>query len=211
MRRSLLVPLLMLLLLPATSWADADAVLRDYIPGGTITRFEQPVEYWIGGRDRLEGKYYVETVVNELRRIIPDLLFREVSSRSQANIRFFLTDSREEWQEAVTSSAEGAAGWQEMGQLIRGFTRLVASPGGVIRRADIALHLDFQTSGGQKLWIVRHELMHALGVMAHPKASPDSVLNSRQAQEDKNGWFSDSDILVLQTMYDPRLSAGGSW
>ena len=210
MRRALLIPLLMLLL-PSSSWADADAILLDYIPGGTITRFEQPVEYWIGGKDRLEGKYYVETVVNELRRILPGLAFREVSSRSQANIRFFLTDSREEWQEAVTSSAEGAAGWQEMGQLIRGFTRLVASPGGVIKRADIALHLDFQTSGGQKLWIVRHELMHALGIMTHPKSEPDSVLNSHQAQEDKNGRFSQSDIMVLRTIYDPRLSPGGSW
>ena len=200
-----------LLLLPLPCRADEDAVLRDYIPGGTITRFEGPVEYWIGGEDRLEGKYYVDTVMNEVRSILPGVQFREVSSKSQANVRIFLTDSSEEWQESVTSSAEGAAGWQEMGHLIRGFTRLVASRGGVIRRADIVLHLDFQTSGGQKLWIVRHELMHALGIMTHPKSEPDSVLNSHQAQEDKNGRFSQSDIMVLRTIYDPRLSPGGPW
>ena len=200
-----------LLLLPLPCRADTDAVLRDYIPGGTITRFEGPVEYWIGGEDRLEGKYYVDTVVNEVRSILPAVQFREVSSKSQANVRIFLTDSNEEWQESVTSSAEGAAGWQEMGHLIRGFTRLVASRSGVIRRADVVLHLDFQTSGGQKLWIVRHELMHALGIMTHPKSEPDSVLNSHQAQEDKNGRFSQSDIMVLRTIYDPRLSPGGSW
>ena len=207
----LALTLLALLLFPALCPAGDDATLRDYIPSGVITRFETPVQYWIGGEDRLEGKFYVDTVVNELRRILPGVPFRETSSRNQANVRIYLTDSHEEWQTAVTDSAEGAAGWQELGQRIRGFTRLVSSPDGVIRRADIVLHLDFQTSGGQKLWIVRHEFMHALGVMAHPKAAPDSVLNSMQAQADKNGEFSQSDILVLRTIYDPRLSPGGSW
>ena len=98
-----------------------------------------------------------------------------------------------------------------MGHLIRGFTRLIASSKGDIRRADIVLHLDFQTSGGQKLWVVRHELMHALGIMHHPTMTTDSVLNSRQAQEDKNSNFSDSDILVLKTIYSPALSAGAPW
>lgn len=207
----LALTLLVLLFAPALCQAGDDAILRDYIPSGAITRFEEPVAYWIGGEDRLEGTYYVDTVVNELRRILPGLAFREVSSKNQANVRIYLTDSAEEWQAAVTSSAEGAAGWQELGQRIRGFTRLVSSPAGAIRRADMVLHLDFQTSGGQKLWIVRHEFMHALGIMAHPKASPDSVLNSMQDQEDKNGNFSQSDILVLRTIYDPRLAAGGSW
>ncbi|WP_028576650.1 DUF2927 domain-containing protein [Desulfomicrobium escambiense] len=210
MRPALALTLLVLLLTPVFCQAD-DAILRDYIPSGVITRFEEPVEYWVGGEDRLEGTYYVDTVVNELRGILPGLAFREVSSRNQANVRLFLTDSADEWQATVTGSAEGAAGWQELGERIRGFTRLVASPKGAIRRADIVLHLDFQTSGGQKLWIVRHEFMHALGVMTHPKAAPDSVLNSMQAQQDKNGRFSQSDILVLRTMYDPRLAAGGSW
>ena len=209
-RRLLSLILVVISLLSPDAWAD-DAVLGDYIPSGVITRFEKPVEYWIGGQDRLEGTYYVETVFNEVRRIIPQLELREVSSRSQANVRFFLTDSKEEWQETVTNSAEGAAGWQELGHRIRGFTRLISSPSGSIRRADIVLHLDFQTSGGQKLWIVRHELMHALGIMTHPKHQPDSVLNSRQAQEDKNGSFSQSDILVLRTIYDPRLAPGGPW
>lgn len=211
MRPVLALTLLVMLLAPALCAAGDDAIMRDYIPAGVITRFEEPVEYWIGGEDRLEGTYYVDTVVSELRGILPGLAFREVSSRNQANVRLYLTDSAEEWQAAVTSSAEGAAGWQELGQRIRGFSRLVASPAGAIKRADIVLHLEFQTSGGQKLWIVRHEFMHALGVMAHPKAAPDSVLNSMQAQEDKNGRFSQSDILVLRTMYDPRLAAGGSW
>lgn len=210
MRPALALTLLVLLLTPVFCQAD-DAILRDYIPSGVITRFEEPVEYWVGGEDRLEGTYYVDTVVSELRGILPGLAFREVSSRNQANVRLFLTDSADEWQATVTGSAEGAAGWQELGERIRGFTRLVASPKGAIRRADIVLHLDFQTSGGQKLWIVRHEFMHALGVMTHPKAAPDSVLNSMQAQQDKNGRFSQSDILVLRTMYDPRLAAGGSW
>lgn len=197
-----------LLLMAVPLRADMDAVLRDYIPTGTITRFEEPVRFWIGGKDRLEGQYYIDTVINEMRRIIPQLPFRQVSSASQANIRFYLTDSKEEWQEAVTKSSQGMAGWKEIGDLIRGFT-LLASSNGVIKKADIVLHLDFQTSGGQKLWIVRHELMHALGIMTHPKNTLDSVLNSRQAQEDKNSLFSDSDILVLKTIYDPNLSAGG--
>jgi hypothetical protein len=199
-----------LLLMAVPLRADTDAVLRDYIPTGTITRFEEPVRFWIGGKDRLEGQYYIDTVINEMRRIIPQLPFRQVSSASQANIRFYLTDSKEEWQEAVTKSSQGMAGWKEIGDLIRGFT-LLASSNGVIKKADIVLHLDFQTSGGQKLWIVRHELMHALGIMTHPKNTLDSVLNSRQAQEDKNSLFSDSDILVLKTIYDPNLSAGGTW
>ncbi len=199
-----------LLLMAVPLRADSDAVLRDYIPTGTITRFEEPVRFWIGGKDRLEGQYYIDTVINEMRRIIPQLPFRQVSSASQANIRFYLTDSKEEWQEAVTKSSQGMAGWKEIGDLIRGFT-LLASSNGVIKKADIVLHLDFQTSGGQKLWIVRHELMHALGIMTHPKNTLDSVLNSRQAQEDKNSLFSDSDILVLKTIYDPNLSAGGTW
>ena len=158
------------------------------------------MQFWIGGKDRLEGQYYIDTVVNEVRRIIPRLSFSQVSSANQANIRFYLTDSKDEWQEAVTRSSLGMAGWKEMGDHIRGFT-LLASSGGVIKKADIVLHLDFQTSGGQKLWIVRHELMHALGIMAHPGKTLDSVLNSRQAQEEKNSVFSDSDILVLQTIY----------
>lgn len=180
--------------------ANTDEIMLDYVPSGKITRFEEPVQFWIGGKDRLEGQYYIDTVVNEVRRIIPRLSFSQVSSANQANIRFYLTDSKDEWQEAVTRSSLGMAGWKEMGDHIRGFT-LLASNGGVIKKADIVLHLDFQTSGGQKLWIVRHELMHALGIMAHPGKTLDSVLNSRQAQEEKNSVFSDSDILVLQTIY----------
>jgi len=202
---------LFLLAVPATSKAENDQILRDYIPTGTITRFEEPVRFWIGGKDRLEGKYYVETVVGEIRRIVPHLDIREASSKSQANVRFYLTDSHEEWQESITGSAEGLAGWQEMGQHIRGFTRTNSSPDGRIMRADIVLHLDFQTSGGQKLWVVRHELMHALGVMTHPTTTSETVLNSRQVQHDKNSNFSDADILVLQTMYNPALSAGKPW
>jgi hypothetical protein len=202
---------LLLLVAPTSALAEHEQILRDYMPTGTITRFEEPVRFWIGGKDRLEGKYYVETVVAEIRRILPRLDIREVSSMSQANVRLYLTDSHEEWQESITGSAEGLAGWQEMGQLIRGFTRTNTSPGGQILRADIVLHLDFQTSGGQKLWVVRHELMHALGVMTHPTATTDTVLNSHQVQHEKNGNFSDADILVLQTMYNPALTAGKPW
>ena len=89
--------------------------------------------------------------------------------------------------------------------------RSLASSGGVIKKADIVLHLNFQTSGGQKLWIVRHELMHALGIMTHPTATLNTVLNSRQAQEEKNSIFSDADSLVLKTIYSPNLSPGGTW
>lgn len=206
----LLLFAVVLLFLPVQVRADTDAILRDYIPSGRITRFEEPVLFWIGGKDRLEGQYYIDTVVNEVRRIIPQLPFKQVSSMNQANIRFFLTDSKEEWQEAVTKSSQGMAGWQEMGHRIRGFT-LLASNNGVIRKADIVLHLNFQTSGGQKLWIVRHELMHALGIMTHPKVTTDTVLNSRQAQEEKNSLFSDADILVLKTIYRQDLSPGGTW
>lgn len=207
---SRLICVLALLLLSSSVQADTH-ILLDYIPEGSITRFEEPVQFWIGGKDSLEGQYYVDTVMNELRRIIPHLAIKQVSSPSQANIRFYLTDSQEEWQEAITKSAEGAAGWQELGQRIRGFTRLISTTKGNIRRADIVLHLNFQTSGGQKLWVVRHELMHALGIMHHPTATTDSVLNSRQAQEDKNSNFSDSDILVLKTIYSPKNTAGGTW
>ena len=189
-----------LVLMTGPARANTDEVMLDYVPSGKITRFEEPVQFWIGGKDRLEGQYYIDTVMNEVRRIIPRLSFSQVSSANQANIRFYLTDSKEEWQEAVTRSSQGMAGWKEMGDLIRGFT-LLASSGGVIKKADIVLHLDFQTSGGQKLWIVRHELMHALGIMTHPRKTLDSVLNSRQAQEEKNSVFSDSDILVLKTIY----------
>lgn len=202
--------LAILVFLAGSSHADTDEILRDYIPSGRITRFEEPVRFWIGGKDRLEGQYYIDTVMKEVRRIIPELQFSQTSSASQANVRFYLTDSKEEWQEAVTKSSQGMAGWKEMGDLIRGFT-LLASSGGVIKKADIVLHLDFQTSGGQKLWIVRHELMHALGIMTHPRKTLDTVLNSRQAQEEKNSVFSDSDILVIKTMYSPNLSAGNSW
>jgi hypothetical protein len=203
--------LLALFLLPAQAVADRDTILLDYMPTGRIIRIEDGVRYWVGGKDRLEGTYYVETVVGELRRIIPRLPFRQVSSASQANVRIYLTDSHEEWQETIAKSAEGMAGWEEIGHLIRGFTRTVTSPDGSVRRADVVLHLDFQTSGGQKLWIVRHEFMHALGVMHHPKATQDSVLNSMQEQHNKNSEFSDADILVLQTMYGPGASPGGSW
>ena len=210
MRPVLFAMLLTLLLTPVASRAD-DAVMRDYIPGGAITRFESPVRFWLGGEGRLEGQYYIDTVVSELRRIIPQLPMQQVSSMGQANVRIFLTDSKEEWQTEMANCSEGASMCQELAHLIRGFTRVAASPQGAIKRADMVLHLDFQTSGGQKLWIVRHEFMHALGVMDHPKAAPDSVLNSMQTQENKNGNFSQSDILVLRTIYDPRMTAGGSW
>ena len=45
----------------------------------------------------------------------------------------------------------------------------------------------------------------------HPTRTRSTVLNSRQPQEEKNGLFSDSDILVLQTIYRPDLKTGGSW
>jgi len=50
--------------------------------------------------------------------------------------------------------------------------------------------------------------MHALGIMTHPKATLSTVLNSKQAQEEKNSIFSDADILVLKTIYRPDLSLG---
>jgi hypothetical protein len=209
-KHALFVIAFILLFTSASARADTDAILRDYIPSGTITRFEEPVQFWIGGKDRLEGQYYIDTVVNEVRRIIPHLSFKQVSSMNKANVRFYLTDSKEEWQEAVAKSSQGMTGWQEIGDRIRGFT-LLASSGGVIKKADIVLHLNFQTSGGQKLWIVRHELMHALGIMTHPKATLNTVLNSKQAQEEKNSIFSDADILVLKTIYSPDLAPGATW
>ena len=64
---ALLTGVLVLLLLPAPSRASEGEILLDYIPAGRITRFEEPVQFWIGGKDRLEGQYYVDTVMNEMR------------------------------------------------------------------------------------------------------------------------------------------------
>lgn len=199
-----------LLLLPTNLWASED-ILRDYIPSGTITRFDEPIKFWIGGKDRLEGQYYIDTVISEIRRMIPHLSISQTSSVGSANLRFYLTDSHQEWEESIRKAMSDASGWTEYGHLIRGMTQVVHSPNGRIKRADVILHLDFQTSGGQKLWVVRHELMHALGVMAHPTQTRTTVLNSYQPQEEKNGLFSDSDILVLQTIYRRDLNAGGTW
>lgn len=203
--------LTLLFLMSASLCAASDEVLRDYIPTGTITRFDEPIRFWVGGKDRLEGQYYIATVVNEIQRIVPHLSITQTSSIGSANLRIYLTDSHQEWQEAILQATSDSAGWTEYGHLIRGMTLVSHSPGGKIRRADIILHLDFQTSGGQKLWVVRHEFLHALGVLGHPTRTRSTVLNSRQPQEEKNGLFSDSDILVLQTIYRPDLKTGGSW
>lgn len=207
----LFVLLCCVLFMPALSMAQPDDILRDYIPSGRIIRYDGPIKYWIGGKGRLEGQYYIDTVVAELRRILPHVSMTQTSSVGSANLRIHLTKSQEEWAEAILKNTSDQAGWQEMGHLIRGFTSLAADPGGRVKGSDVILHLDFQTSGGQRLWIVRHELMHALGVMGHPTATTDTVLNSRQPQFEKNSLFSDSDILVLQTLYRPDLPVGGSW
>lgn len=190
-----------LVLAPVFLFASDDRLVRDYVPVGRAPRFEGQIAVWIGGEDHLEGQYYVETVLGEIRRILPHVNICQVSSKSQANVCIYLTDSSEEWRTAIVKSEADQTLWQESGELIRGFTRLVSTPTGRIRRADIVLHLDFQTSGGQKLWVVRHEFMHALGVTGHPRNHPDSVLNSMQPQEDKNGLFSDEDKAVLQAVY----------
>lgn len=190
-----------LVFVPTMLFASDERIVHDYVPGGLAAHFEEPVAVWTGGTDRLEGQYYVETVLREIERIIPHVPISHVSSKSQANVCIHLTDSHEEWRETIVKSAAGQAMWQESGEFIRGFTRLVSTPDRRIKRADIVLHLDFQTSGGQKLWVVRHELMHALGVTGHPRNHPDSVLNSMQPQEDKNGLFSDDDKAVLQAIY----------
>jgi hypothetical protein len=199
-----------LLLLPVTLRASED-ILRDYIPEGTITRFDQPIKFWMGGKGRLEGQYYIETVISEVRRVIPHLSISPTSSESSANLRFYLSDSHQEWEESVLKATSDTSGWTEYGHLIRGMTLVSYTSQGQIKRADVILHLDFQSSGGQKLWVVRHELMHALGVMGHPTKTKATVLNSHQPQEEKNALFSDSDILVLQTIYRRDLKAGGTW
>lgn len=201
---------LFLLGLSSLAWAGDEAVLQDYLPQGRIARFEGPIKIWLGGKGRLEGQYYVETVVNELRSILPHVPFSLVSSAGSAGIRVHLTDSQQEWEETVLKTRVDQATWREHGHHVRGLTRVEAGPEGKITRADVVLHLDFQTSGGQKLWVVRHKFMHALGVMGHPKTT-DTVLNSHQMQYDKNSLFSSSDILVLQTMYRCDLKAGSSW
>lgn len=203
--------LLCLLLAPANLWGGSGEILRDYIPTGVITRFDQPIKFWIGGKDRLEGQYYITTVINEIQRIVPHLSITQTSSMGAANLRIYLTDSQEEWQETILRATSDTSGWTEYGHLIRGMTLVSSNAAGQIRRADIILHLDFQTSGGQKLWVVRHEFMHALGVLAHPTQTRATVLNSYQPQEEKNGLFSDSDIFVLQTIYRRDLKSGGSW
>ena len=201
MNKSIIPWLACLVLVPAFLFASDDRIVHDYVPGGRAPRFEGSVMVWIGGEDRLEGQYYVDTVLGEIRRILPHVSISQASSRSQANICIHLTDSHEEWRSAIVKSEADQALWQENGELIRGFTRLASTPAGRIKRADVVLHLDFQTSGGQKLWVVRHELMHALGVTGHPRNHPDSVLNSMQPQEDKNGLFSEEDKAVLQAIY----------
>ena len=49
--------LTLLFLMSASLCAASDEVLRDYIPTGTITRFDEPIRFWVGGKDRLEGQY----------------------------------------------------------------------------------------------------------------------------------------------------------
>lgn len=195
--------------LPCSALAEPSTdVLRDYMPGGHIIRYEVPVEYWIEGSDELEGQYYIETVVSELQQYVPGLSISRAGSISQANLFLHLTDTDEEWQETILRISRSYNGWQEHMDRIRGFTMAKFKNDGRITRADVILHLDFQTSGGQKLWVVRHELMHALGILTHPKQTTDTVLNSHQEQADKNGVFSDTDLDVLRVMYDPNRSAG---
>ena len=200
-----------LLLLPSPLLATDNDTLLDYIPSGRITRFEGPIKYWIGGKGRLEGQYYIDSVMAELRRIIPHVSIAQTSSIRSANLRIPLTDSHEEWDQAILKNTSDQSGWQELGHLIRGFTGIMSGSDGRIKGSDVILHLNFQTSGGQKLWIVRHELMHALGIMTHPTRTADTVLNSRQPQFEKNGLFSDSDIFVLKTIYRPDLTPGSPW
>lgn len=198
-----------LTLLPANLLADT-ALLKEYLQNPKIVRFEGQINYTMTGKGALEGQSYVESVVAELQRILPTVTIRQAVSQSQANVRIYLTDSDQEWQETIQKSAEGQIAWQETGQYIRGFTRLTSAGDGHIKRADIILNLNFQSSGGQKLWVVRHEFMHALGIMGHPRTIRDTVLNSRQPQEEKNGCFSATDINVLQTLYSNQVATGNS-
>lgn len=198
---------LILFLLPITAMADP-ALVKEYSQNPKVVRFEGQINYWMTGKGTLEGQSYIESVIAELQRILPAVTIRQAVSQSQANVRIFLTDSDQEWQETIQKSAEGQIAWQEIGQYIRGFTRLSSAPDGHIKRADVILNLNFQSSGGQKLWVVRHELMHALGIMGHPRTIKDTVLNSRQPQEEKNGCFSSSDIEVLQTLYSSKVATG---
>lgn len=112
----LLTLLCVVFIWPLATYADDAGILLDYVPQGRIVRFEDPVQVWLGGEDRLEGKFYVETVVSELRRIIPTLSITQTSSRSQANVRVYLTDSQQEWRETIAKTAEGMVNWQEQGE-----------------------------------------------------------------------------------------------
>lgn len=191
------------LLCPLFARADPkdEALLMEYLGQGHAARFSDPIMVWMGGKGRLEGQYYIETVLDEIRKIVPQLGIKIVSSGSQANLRVHLTDSHEEWLEAIAQNETSHAPWQEKKEHVRGFTSLILTPDNRISRADVVLHLALQTSGGQKLWVVRHEFMHAQGVLGHPRNHTDSVLNSKQAQHNKNSLFSDADKAVLQALY----------
>ena len=193
----------MVVLITSLAWAksEEEALLHDYLNGNPAARFSGPITVWMGGHGRLEGQYYIKTVLHEIQRILPQINMKIVSSPSQANLRVHLTNSHQEWMQAIAKNEAEMAPWQEKKEHVRGFTSLLLTPENLITRADVVLHLAFQTSGGQKLWIVRHEFMHALGVLGHPRNHTDSVLNSRQAQHDKNSLFSDADKAVLQALY----------
>lgn len=211
MKHTLLLCLICLFFLPCSAQAEMPDVLSDYIPQRRVTRFEAPISVWMGGEGQLSGQSFVEDVLAELHRILPHVSIEQASSKSQANLRVYLTDSHEEWRNAIVSTVQGGMNWEEHGENIRGFTRIISAGDGHIRQSDVILHLDFQSSGGQKLWVIRHEFMHALGVTGHPRVTKNSVLNSHQPEEEKNSLFSDNDILVLQSLYRKDVTAGKRW
>jgi len=72
-----------------------------------------------------------------------------------------------------------------------------------ILRADIFVVQD----GGERLReiCVQHELMHAYGLLGHHQKFRPSILYFRVAKQND---LSVNDMILLRTLYDPRISAG---
>ncbi len=72
-----------------------------------------------------------------------------------------------------------------------------------ILKADIFVVQD----GGERLReiCVQHELMHAYGLLGHHQKFKPSILYFRDA---KQNVMSVNDMILLRTLYDPRISAG---
>jgi len=170
----------------------------------TLRRFDKPLRVFIGG-PRAAG--HETTIMRALERVatLTELDVARVQSAAEANLEMLLVDHGQ-LRRAIASSRGEADPGRDPPLFASGLARVSPLPGGRIFGAVIAIEVEGSYVGRHVEAVLHHELLHALGFPGHPHPSFPSALAQKRPRFAVR--FTETDEIMIRTLYDPRLPLG---